>query len=103
MERQRVLRLLIKEILVCDDKIIIRHCIPLPMAPGDGPTAGSADAALPATQSYLLRSRSQNAALRNAFTCCEEQATVNVTSFEDSLEQINESLVPDATTYAFEE
>jgi len=58
LERQRVLRLLVKEILVGDDKIIIRHCIPLPMAPGDGPPAGSADAALPATQSYLLRSRS---------------------------------------------
>src|SRR5260370_25337380 len=58
LERQRVLRLLVKEILVSDDKIIIRHCIPLPMASGDGPTAGSADAALPATQSYLLRSRS---------------------------------------------
>ena len=29
-ERQRVLRLLVKEILVGDDKIIIRHCIPLP-------------------------------------------------------------------------
>jgi site-specific DNA recombinase len=66
LERQRVLRLLVKEILVCDDKIIIRHCIPLPMAPGDGPTAGSADAALPATQSYLLRSRSRNATLRRA-------------------------------------
>ena len=33
----------------------------------------------------------------------EEQATVNVTSFEDSPEQINEPLVPDATTYTFEE
>jgi site-specific DNA recombinase len=54
LERQRVLRLLVKEILVGDDKIIIRHCIPLPMAPGDGPPAGTADA----TQSYLLRSRS---------------------------------------------
>ena len=47
LERQRVLRLLVKEILVGDDKIIIRHCIPLPMAPGDGPPAGSADPALP--------------------------------------------------------
>jgi hypothetical protein len=41
--------------------------------------------------------------LRNAFTGCEEQATVNVTGFEDSPEQINESQVPDATTYAFQE
>src|SRR5262249_13008534 len=55
LERQRVLRLLVKEILVGDDKIIIRHCIPLPMAPVDG----SADAAMPVTQSYLLRSRSR--------------------------------------------
>src|SRR5450631_261310 len=47
--------------------------------------------------------RRQNAALRNTFTSCEEQATVNVTSFEDSPEQINESQVPDATTYAFQE
>ena len=73
LERQRVLRLLVKEILVCDDKIIIRHCIPLPMAPGDGPTAGSADAALPATQSYLLRSRSHHAALRGAFRRMAQQ------------------------------
>src|ERR1700724_594102 len=58
LERQRVLRLLVKEILVSDDKIIIRHCIPLPMAPGDGQPPGSADPALPTTQSYLLRSRS---------------------------------------------
>jgi hypothetical protein len=47
--------------------------------------------------------RRQNAALRNAFTGCEEQATVNVNGFEDSPEQINESQVPDATTYAFQE
>src|SRR6476646_7694557 len=47
--------------------------------------------------------RRQNATLRNAFTGCEEQATVNVTGLEDSPEQINESQVPDATTYAFQE
>jgi len=67
LERQRVLRLLVKEILVGDDKIIIRHCIPLPMAPGDGPPAGSADPALPTTQSYLLRPRSHDPTLRR--TC----------------------------------
>ena len=35
-ERQGLMRLLVKEILVGDDKIIIRHCIPLPMGPVDG-------------------------------------------------------------------
>src|SRR5437016_4299110 len=34
-ERQRVLRLLVKEILVGDDKITIRHSIPLPTGGGD--------------------------------------------------------------------
>ena len=56
-ERQRVLRLLVKEILVGDDKIVIRHCIPLPTG-GNGPRAKSANAAVPSTEGYLLRSRS---------------------------------------------
>ena len=60
-ERQRVLRLLVKEILVDDDKIIIRHCIPLPT--GNGPPAKSASAARSSTEGYLLRSRSHDRAL----------------------------------------
>jgi site-specific DNA recombinase len=54
-ERQRVLRLLVKDILVGDDKIIIRHSIPLPTG-RDGPSARSVNAAVPSTESYLLRS-----------------------------------------------
>src|SRR5215467_12546627 len=57
-ERQRVLRLLVKEILVDDDKIIIRHCIPLPTGPGDGPSPERANAAVPSIKGYLLRSGS---------------------------------------------
>ena len=57
-ERQRILRLLVKEILLRDDKIIIRHCIPLPTAAAGLPPQAS-NAALPSTGSYLLRSRSQ--------------------------------------------
>src|SRR6266446_594886 len=33
IERQRVVRLLVKEILVSDDRIVIRHSIPLPTGP----------------------------------------------------------------------
>jgi site-specific DNA recombinase len=54
-ERQRVLRLLVKDIIVGDDKIIIRHSIPLPTG-SDGPSARSLNAAVPSTESYLLRS-----------------------------------------------
>ena len=57
-ERQRIMRLLVKEVLVGDDKIIIRHCIPLPNRSGDGPPDGGINTAPPGTEGYLLRSRS---------------------------------------------
>ncbi len=56
-ERQRVIRLLVKEVLVDDDKIIVRHCIPLPMGPINDPAPRS-EAASPPVQGYLLRPRS---------------------------------------------
>ena len=61
-ERQRIMRLLVKEVLVGDDKIIIRHCIPLPNRSGDGPPDGGINTAPPGTEGYLLRSRSQQPA-----------------------------------------
>jgi site-specific DNA recombinase len=64
-ERQRIVRLLIKEVLVGDDTITIRHSIPIPTAPSGNdtpPTSGRA----PATndRSYLLRKGSNCPALR---------------------------------------
>jgi len=60
-ERQRVLRLLVKEILVSNDKITIRHCIPVPPGPNGGASATNGDAATHSTEWYLLRSRSEGA------------------------------------------
>jgi site-specific DNA recombinase len=55
-ERQRIVRLLVKEILVGDDTIIIRHSIPIPPEPsGTEPPSG---------RSYLLRSGRHYPALR---------------------------------------
>jgi len=65
-ERQRIMRLLVKEVLVGDDKIIIRHCIPLPNRSGDGPPDGGVNTAPPGTEGYLLRSRSQHTSLRSS-------------------------------------
>lgn len=65
-ERQRIVRLLVKEVLVGDDTIVIRHSIAIP----DGP---SNNGALPSTRDlrrtsssagYLLRSGSERATLR---------------------------------------
>src|SRR5687768_17878545 len=36
LERQRIVRLVVKEVLVADDTIVIRHCIPGPPGPPNG-------------------------------------------------------------------
>ena len=63
-ERQRIVRLVIKDILVGDETIVIRHSIPLSSVTpsGDG---GVRSAALPGAgdRSYLLRSGSDRGAL----------------------------------------
>src|SRR5260370_37062477 len=61
IERQRVVRLLVKEILVSDDRIVIRHSIPLPTGPSgahDSPPVGGYSSPAPG-KSYLLRSASE--------------------------------------------
>src|SRR3984893_494740 len=68
LERQRLVRLLIKEVLVGDDTVVIRHCIPVPSAPPDGsdplPPIRSNEPGV--DRSYLLRSGSDTAALRRS-------------------------------------
>ena len=67
-ERQRVVRLLVKEILVGDDKIVIRHSIPLPANPPGGPYPNG-DLPGPGQDqsgSYLLRSGRDHRSLRGA-------------------------------------
>jgi site-specific DNA recombinase len=57
MERQRIVRLVVKEVLIGDDNIVIRHSIPIASTPpaSGGPPAPSRSAATPNGQSYLLR------------------------------------------------
>jgi len=66
IERQRIVRLVVKDILIGDDKILIRHCIPVaPTSPPPGsgaPTPGRPQGAR-SGQSYLLRSGSSFALL----------------------------------------
>ncbi len=56
LERQRIVRLVVKEVLIGDDTIVIRHCIPITTAPpADGtPTSGS-PCGTPVGRDYLLR------------------------------------------------
>ena len=62
-ERQRVLRLLVKDVLVSPDKITIRHSIPVRHKPTSLPDTDQEGESSPNCQ---LRWRSQDAALRGA-------------------------------------
>ena len=65
IERQRIVRLVVKEILVGDDRILIRHCIPVGLAspPDSGSPRPNPARGTPGGQSYLLRSGSERTAL----------------------------------------
>jgi site-specific DNA recombinase len=57
IERQKILRLIVKEILVGKDSITIRHSIPIPRSGGEGPTPDLQVQSAPKNGSgYLLRS-----------------------------------------------
>ena len=60
IERQRIVRLVVKDILIGDDTIVIRHCIPtgLPPPPHGGPATPGHAHDTPGGRSYLLRSGS---------------------------------------------
>src|SRR5262249_37344951 len=67
LERQRIVRLLVKEILVGDDAITIRHSIPVsPNPPRNDEPPQSSKFGTPKSEGYLLRSGRSNPALRGA-------------------------------------
>ena len=68
LDRQKIVRLLVKEVLVGDDQIVIRHSIPLAnRSPEGGPSPHSGQPNGQNSRSYLLRSGSNHTALRGAF------------------------------------
>jgi len=68
IERQRIVRLIVKEILIGGDNIVIRRSIPIASTPpssGGQPAPSRSDGGLPAqTGNYLLRSGSNYGSLR---------------------------------------
>ena len=55
-ERQRIVRLLVKEVIVSEDAITIRHSVPITFPPRDDGTPKSGKSNVSKSQSYLLRS-----------------------------------------------
>ncbi|MGY3614063.1 recombinase family protein [Bradyrhizobium sp. USDA 10063] len=66
IERQRIVRLVVKEVLIGDDTIVIRHCIPLgaPSPPDSSPPTCDGGHQSRNPQNYLLRSGSDARPLR---------------------------------------
>ena len=60
VERQRIVRLVVKEVLVDDDTVVIRHCIPVSSGSPNGSGSKEPDASKDVgdSRSYLLRSGS---------------------------------------------
>jgi site-specific DNA recombinase len=69
IERQKIVRLLVKEILVGEDAITIRHSIPIPTAPTQN---GGSEA--PGGQNYLLCKGSDDTALWRAACALHQRA-----------------------------
>jgi site-specific DNA recombinase len=70
-ERQRIVRLLVRDILVDEDTIVIRHSIPVPSAPPTdrGSSSPPSGTETPAGPSYLLRTGRQRTTLRGSCRC----------------------------------
>ncbi|GLS30897.1 site-specific DNA recombinase [Mesorhizobium albiziae] len=103
-DRQRIVRLLVKDVLVDDDAVIIRHSLPMhttipPSGNASSPSNGKSPSA---DKSYLLRSGSGHAALRNTLASSREQATVDVACLENAPEKIDKPSIPHPPPHALQ-
>src|ERR1700723_473427 len=87
-ERQRIVRLVVKDVLVGDDTITIRHSIPVPSVPLQH---GGSPPSRPDEQSYLLRKGSERTALRRSFLGRTHQSVLH---YSGSQERTNQSQQP---------
>ena len=96
-ERQRIVRLLVKEVLVGDDKIIIRHCIPLPTRSDDGGSSsdGRINAAPAGTEGYLLRSRSHHRALSRPLLTDRDDPVLQHARLQPFVDQADDARITD--------
>jgi site-specific DNA recombinase len=97
LERQRIVRLVVKDILIGDDSIVIRHCIPvvgLPPEPRGGAVAPGRSPGMPAGQSFPLRSGSKWGALRGSDLRCLDEVPAQDAGTQVAPDEGEQLLVP---------
>ena len=97
-ERQRIVRLLVKEVLVGEETIVIRHSIPLQASQGGaGEASPFVEQGAPSPDgSYLLRTGSHHGALRRAPSRCPLFKPVEDVRLEVGVEERQNTPVADA-------
>jgi site-specific DNA recombinase len=97
IERQRIVRLIVKEILIGDDSIVIRHCIPVGLAspPDSGSSTLKRARELPNGRNYLLRSGSSHRPLRGTGFARAPQSIVHHPSLQPLANQANHAHIGD--------
>src|SRR6266851_5513575 len=105
-ERQQILRLLVKEVLVSANSLTIRHSIPIPqtgpVSNGPQPT-DSYPSGAPQKPSYLLRSRSKRTTLRRAFLGRTYQPVLHYSGSQECTNQSQQPLIADTFGYLREQ
>ena len=100
-DQQKILRLLVKEILVGKDTLIIRHSIPIPNAVPDPITMPRPPHAPPQTPlpqpspHYLLHSGRQGSALRRSLVDRTHQPVFHHSRLEKRPDQLQQALIAD--------
>ena len=97
-ERQQILRLLVKEVLVAPDSLTIRHSIPIPQTGPDsnGPQpTGSHPSGGSQKPSYLLRSRSSRTTLRCSFLGRTHQPVLHYAGSQEGTNQFQQTFIAD--------
>jgi site-specific DNA recombinase len=102
-EQQRVLRLLIKDVLIGPERILIRHSIPTSSATAPTTTVADGDTDEEPAPSSPLRWRSHDATLRGARRRASQPGLlVEDPGFEERLDQRQDALVGDPLPYPVE-
>jgi site-specific DNA recombinase len=88
IERQRIVRLVVKEVLIGDETITIRHSIPVPSGPpqNGGPPAQGQPQKPPGGQSYLLRKGSDQSALRRTLVTRAQYPILHHARLQESVD-----------------